>query len=177
MKHHAPSVALVCLLAFASGCGTASNVETSTTPTTDIDGSHLVLPVEPEGAQDIIVAREKATDGDEIAVVGRIGGSLDPWVKDRAAFSLVDLSLKACSDVDDEEDCSCPTPWDYCCEVDKLPTRTVFVKFTDDNGRLIEADARPLFGVKALDTIVVQGTAKRDDAGNLTVVANGLFKK
>jgi hypothetical protein len=39
------------------------------------------------------------------------------WIEGRAAFSLVDQSLKACSDVEGDD---CPVPWDYCCETEKL---------------------------------------------------------
>ena len=40
----------------------------------------------PEGHQTVIQAREAVKDGDEVAVLGRIGGSVDPWVAGRAAF-------------------------------------------------------------------------------------------
>ena len=49
------------------------------------------------------------------------------------------------------------------------------VKFVDENGKSVETDARELLGVKELQTVVVTGKAQRDDAGNLTVLASGLF--
>ena len=45
----------------------------------------------------------------------------------------------------------------------------------DENGELIKADARQLLKVKELQTVVVRGKAKRDDKGNLTVLASGIF--
>ena len=49
------------------------------------------------------------------------------------------------------------------------------IKFVDEQGVLVRADARELFRVKELQTVVICGRAKRDDAGNLTVLANGVF--
>ena len=41
----------------------------------------------------------------------------------------------------------------------------------------MKADARELFDVKELMTVVVRGKALRDDAGNLTVLATAIFVK
>ena len=136
------------------------------------DGSKFILTAEPEGAVDVIKVRAEAADGEDIVIVGRIGGSENPWIDGRAAFSIVDGSLKACSDIEGDE---CPKPWDYCCQVPELPTATALVKVVDDNGELVKADARGLLSVKELSTVVVKGKAKRDEAGNLTVLASGVF--
>ncbi len=139
-----------------------------------VDGTTYIITTEPEKSQEVIHVLQEAKDGDDVVIVGRIGGSENPWIKDRAAFTIVDNSLKACSDIPGDE---CPIPWDYCCELDKLQTATAFVKFVDENGSIVRADARDLFQVKELSTVVVQGKAKRDDSGNLTVLANKIFVK
>ncbi len=41
----------------------------------------------------------------------------------------------------------------------------------------MRADARELLKVKELSTVVVKGKAKRDDAGNLTILASGVYVK
>lgn len=41
----------------------------------------------------------------------------------------------------------------------------------------MKADARELLKVKELSTVVVKGKAQRDDAGNLTVIASGVYVK
>lgn len=41
----------------------------------------------------------------------------------------------------------------------------------------MEADARELLKVKELSTVVVKGKAQRDDAGNLTILASGVYVK
>ncbi|HIK92666.1 MAG TPA: hypothetical protein EYG03_11875 [Planctomycetes bacterium] len=131
-----------------------------------------MLTAEPDGAADVIKVREDAADGEDVVIVGRIGGSSNPWIEDRAAFSIVDGSLKACSDIEGD---GCPMPWDYCCETQKLPTATALVKVVDEDGELVKADARELLSVKELSTVIVKGKAQRDDAGNLTILATGVF--
>ena len=44
-------------------------------------------------------------------------------------------------------------------------------------GSVVRHDARATFGLKELQTVVIRGTAERDDAGNLTVLATGMFVK
>ncbi len=51
------------------------------------------------------------------------------------------------------------------------------IKIVDADGKLVKADARELLNVKELSTLVVKGKAQRDDAGNLTVLASGVFVK
>jgi len=75
------------------------------------DGSNFILAAEPDGAEDVIKVREAANDGDDVVIVGRIGGSENPWVEGRAAFSIVDPSLKSCAECGSDD---CPKPWDYC---------------------------------------------------------------
>ena len=165
---------LACLgVMFAGGCSQEVRTpETSSTPEMPVDGAKYRLSEEPEGAQDVLQVRESAEDGDDILIVGRIGGSENPWIDDRAAFSIVDGSLKACSDIPGDQ---CKKPWDYCCETDKLPSLTALVKVVDENGDLVKAGARELLNVKELSTVVVKGKAQRDEAGNLTILASGVY--
>lgn len=139
-----------------------------------LNRSPFLLSMEPQVATSVIKVRENASDGDDVVIVGRIGGSENPWIEGRAAFSIVDGSLKACSDIEGD---NCPQPWDYCCETSKLPNATALVKIIDDGGNLVTTDARELLEVKELSTVIVKGKAKRDDAGNLTVLANSVYIK
>ena len=59
----------------------------------------------------VIKVRQEAKDQTDVVIVGRIGGSENPWVDGRAAFSIVDPSLKSCAEVGLD---NCPKPWDYC---------------------------------------------------------------
>jgi hypothetical protein len=128
------------------------------------------LKLEPSGATDVLAVKETAKDSDEVTIVGRIGGDAKPWVDGIAAFTVVDLSLKPC----DEKE-GCETPWDYCCDVDATNKGKAMIKVVDKSGNPVTTDARQLLAVKELNTVVVRGKAKRDDAGNLTVLAEGVF--
>ena len=98
---------------------------------------------------------------------------MDPWVQGRAAFVIADLSLKACSERPGD---TCPTPWDFCCETGIAESKAT-IKIVDDAGETIAKDARDLLAVKELSTVTIRGQAKRDEAGNLTVLAKGVYVK
>ncbi len=132
------------------------------------------LDAEPAGVKSVKEVKQQAKDGDEIAVVGRIGGSAKPFTG-RAAFTIVDQSFIPCNERKDDD---CPTPWDYCCDPpDELAMGTVLVKFVDAGGKTLASDAKTLLNVKELDTVVVKGQARRDESGSISIVASGIFLK
>lgn len=93
----------------AAGCGKEKTTETPSAGN-DTDSKKYALATEPKGGIDVIKARETTKDGDEVVVVGRVGGKEVPWVKGLAAFLIVDTSLKSCAEVGSDD---CETPWDY----------------------------------------------------------------
>ena len=165
---------VVVLSVLAVGCEPSASSppsnRTVSAPTTTAPQTELLLDTQPMDAQPVGDVREVAEDGMEVAIVGRIGGDANPWVDGRAAFTIVDPKVEPC-----QPDEGCPTPWDYCCSTDQLPKNRALIKFVTSAGDTLEEDARKLLGVKELQTVVVKGKARRDEAGNLTVVADGLF--
>jgi hypothetical protein len=166
-------------LSALAGCSrdTASQSESDQPVTETVAATaaaDLLLVSEPAGAGGVIAVRQQASDGDDVVVVGRIGGSENPWIEGRAAFSIVDNSLKACSDIEGD---GCPVPWDYCCETSRLADASALVKVVDADGNLIAEDAKQLLGVRELSTVVAKGKAQRDEAGNLTVLASAIYVK
>lgn len=119
----------------------------------------------------VAAAKEHAAVGSEITVVGRIGGSVEPFVADRAVFTIVDPALKACSDMSDPEHCE--TPWDYCCEDRAAMVRgTATVEVAGADGRPLKGSVRGVDGLEPLATVAVTGTVlERNDAGVLVVRA------
>ena len=157
---------LIVGLAFA---GLVSTFARAASPTAQ-SGKFLMV-AEPPGAIGVVDARRGAQDQEDVVVVGRIGGKKVPWVRGMSAFMIVDCSLKPCSELKDDH---CPHPWDYCC-APNLAKSIVLVKLVDESGNLVRQDARELLPVKELDTVVIQGKARRDRAGNLTIVASKVF--
>jgi hypothetical protein len=158
-----------CIAMFA-GCG-AANQGSGPSPIAD---ARYLLTEQPAGATPVIEVRKNAKDGEEVVITGRIGGDADPWIKGRAAFLIVDPSLVPCSERSGD---TCPTPWDYCCDTDRLAESKATIKFVDEAGETLATDARQLLGIKELQHVTIRGQAKRDEAGNLTVLATALYVK
>ena len=164
-----------CLLTITvvTGCSTENGSEKADTARqASAEGAVYLTPTAPDAPLDIIPMRESIGSGEDVVVVGRIGGSHEPWVEGMAAFSIVDRSLAACTDIPGDK---CPTPWDYCCATDKLPGSTTLVKIVDDKDQVISTDARELLGLTELQTVIVTGKASKDDAGNVTILARKVY--
>jgi hypothetical protein len=157
------------VFAFAAGCSDSPVVQESVT-TGVPDSSPYLADVEPEGALPVGDARESVKDDQAVTLVGVIGGSSKPFVDGLAAFTIVDPKVPYCS-----ADEGCPTPWDYCCKQDQVKGNIATVKIVDDTGKPVSANAREILNVNELSTVVVQGTARRDEQGNLTVAATKVF--
>jgi hypothetical protein len=148
----------------AMGCGYSSTSRNSADPSPEF---HLAA--EPEGAVEVLDAKDQAKDGEPIVVVGRLGGGLTPWVDGRAAFLLVDTRiLPAC-----DEDSECETDCAFCAK--EMMAASTMVKFIGNDGKVLPVDARTLLGVKEEETVVVQGVANRDKEGNVSIAAKGIF--
>jgi len=132
--------------------------------------SEYLVDSEPADAMPVGEARESIADGEDVTLVGLIGGSSDPFVDGLAAFTIVDPKVRYCA-----ADEGCTTPWDYCCTQDQVKDNIATVKVVDEAGQPVVHGARELLGVKELSTVVVKGKAQRDDQGNLTVSANQVF--
>ncbi|NQU20615.1 MAG: hypothetical protein HQ567_04980 [Candidatus Nealsonbacteria bacterium] len=166
-------VLLAVVVMVVSGCNSGDNTtdaDSGDTGKPSADGAKYLLAEEPADAQEVCEVRKTAADGDEVVVVGRIGGEKDPWVEGMAAFRIADTSLKACNE---REGDMCTEPWDFCC-APKLADNIMLVKVVDATNKIVSSGAKDLLGVKELQTVVIQGTAERDDVGNVTILAKGI---
>lgn len=159
---------LATVMLAATGCSETAGTAATAKPSAE--GAAYLAKAEPADGKGVGEVKEAAKDGDEVTLVGRIGGSAEPFVDGLAAFTIVDPLIPHCAP---EE--GCPTPWDYCCETDKLPANSATVKLVGADGKPVATGAKELLGVKELNVVVVRGKAKRDDAGNLTVLADEVF--
>lgn len=164
---------LASALSLSVGCGSpaASTPDSSAATKPTVNGEKYLLAEEPDDAVGVIEARETASNGDRLVVVGRIGGSDKPWVEGRAAFMLLDASMAVVAEgTESGEGEVCMGD---CCANERAECTTL-VKVVD-NGALVAADSRQLLGVKENDFVVVRGKASKDESGNFTVLAEGVF--
>lgn len=160
----------LCLFAFAAILGCNKKTDVPALPASTLSESFNIKDM-PPGAQSVTAARQTSKSGDEIVVTGRVGGSAKPFINGTAAFSIVDTSLLACG----EDGMSCETPWDYCCTEPKtLAEKGASVEFVQGEQR-VGAPVRGFHGLDHLKTVTVVGKAKKDEAGNLTILARGIF--
>ncbi|MCA9124911.1 MAG: hypothetical protein KDB11_32265 [Planctomycetales bacterium] len=161
---------LIGVFAVFAGCSNSDVAQNSESAANGPTDSKYVAASEPAGAMPVGEAREAVEDEQAVTLVGTIGGSSEPFVDGLAAFTIVDPKVPYCS-----PDEGCPTPWDYCCTQDQVKENIATVKVVGESGSPVSGDARQLLGVKELSTVVVEGKAKRDDQGNLTIAATKVF--
>ena len=155
------------------GCGSASDTTLPVTSTAaNVDASQFQLTEEPDGAVGVIAARESAEDGAPIVLVGRVGGSANPWITGRAAFTLLDASMSVVAEGEDSAEGEICTG--DCCALERQNCTTL-VKVVDSQGKLVAVDSRELLGLKESDMVVVKGTAQKDKTGNFVMLASGVF--
>lgn len=157
------------MLLIVSGCSNSQVAQTDKGAERSSNSQYIALS-EPAGAVAVGEARQSVKHDEAVVLVGLIGGSRKPFVDGLAAFTIVDSKVPYCAA---EE--GCPTPWDYCCTQDQVANNIATIKLVDEAGKPVMSDARELLNVKELSTVVVQGTAQRDDQGNLTVAASRVF--
>lgn len=161
------------LLALAGCDNGAPAPEASSTP----DAPAWRLASEPEGWLSVTDAKARATEGETIAVKGRIGGRKAPLSPDSAAFTIVDLGVLYCGQTNPGED-GCATPWDYCCETpEDLRVNSATVQIVGAGGAA--TGVNPIAGgLEPLDEIIVVGTVgPRPDDQVLTIKATGVYQQ
>lgn len=172
------STATLLFTLLAAGCShqsaegdTSPELHVVKTSVTDTASKYL-LTEEPDDAIGVITTRKEAKDGDEIVLLGRIGGSKNPWIDGRSAFMLIDASMLIVGDGQESEEGELCL--DDCCASLRAECTTL-VKLVDDQGRVLSVDARQLLGINVDDLVVVRGHVERDEQeGSFVVIADGV---
>ncbi len=110
-------------------------------------------------------ARESAEDGESVVLRGTLQdfGEL-------STFLLVDDALDDCTEMGEKDHCA--TPWDYCCaDPDELMRLTVNVEVLED-GIPGDWSFKGQRGLDRLTEVVVAGTLRKDEAGNMRLEAS-----
>lgn len=150
-------------LALAASAFVGCSSEPASTAATS---SAFLATSEPSGAVGVGAARESAKDDETIVVIGRIGGPSGAFIDGLPVFTIVDKKVARCAD------------GDYCCTPpEQILPNLATVKLVDGSGGTASGDARELLGVEELCEVVVEGTADRDEAGNLAILAQRVYVK
>ncbi len=160
-------------LAFALAACTA---EVSTDVETNADASAKASPLEspwlteaPSGAVEVAALRSLESDAD-VVVRGDVRDH--STIPGKAVLMVYDHALDSCDEMGDDDHCQ--TPWDFCCvDDDDIAKASVLVEFRKD-GSIMDGDLKGFHGLDYLSDVVVTGKLKLDDAGNATIVAQGL---
>ena len=155
-------------------------VRCSETPTASPAASALPAGFVTEGSANgptVTAVKTQARTGERVTIVGRIGGSVEPFVVDRAVFTIVDPALPSCADGGDPDHCA--TPWDYCCEERaSLRAGTATIEIVDAAGKPLPVGLRGVQGLDPLATVAVTGVvADRNDQGLLIVRAERIERR
>ncbi len=150
-------------------------------PTPTKTGATSALPQDlfitqaPAGAVGVLQVRQSAKAGDRVAMIGRVGGSVNPFVSNRAVFTMVDASMKSCAEMGDDD--HCPTPADYCCvPKEELSKAIAYVCITDPTGKALSMSLAADGSLKPLMWIAVEGTLQPTDGGAFIVNATHIYK-
>jgi hypothetical protein len=130
--------------------------------------AQLVLAAEPAGARPIAEIIATLTAPAAVVARGRVGEEgKQSW------FTLADAAIKPCTETGDE----CPTPWDYCCTSNEDKAKNMATVELHAGGKLLEQSPLGFAGLDHLKEVVVTGQATKDDGGNVTIVASGIWVK
>ena len=169
MNHSSTFVRVACILAASALVACEGAQEKPAAATTTIPAGMVARG--PAQGTGVTAAKACATQGAEIVIVGKIGGSEAPFSADRAVFTIVDPALKSCADGGDPDHCT--TPWDYCCEDRKaLKSGMATIEIAGANGKPLAGSVKGVSGLDPLAIVAVTGTVtERNDAGMLVVRA------
>lgn len=137
----------------------------------------LFVKSEPADAKSVLEVKVDAKAGDAIVISGRIGGSTDPFVAERAMFTIVDKSIPFCGQVSKED--TCKTPWDYCCEpADRLANHSATIQVVGADGRPLKTGLSNVAALKPTNEVVVKGKVAQKEGSKILVVnAESIFVK
>ena len=117
-----------------------------------------------------VLDAKKLKAGDEVTVTGKIMGSMNPFVKDRAMFIIGDPAiLKSCNTIKGD---SCKTPWDVCCDSKEDKARgTLSIQVLDKGKKVYKTGLQGKNGLDNLKTVVVKGIVAEASENSTVITA------
>lgn len=150
---------------------------TGSTGTLSAAGAKVLLDTEPSEVVGIVELKSAmvtglaATDG-LAAIVGRVVAGQD-WEPDQATFLVRDLQADSAHGHDhgggDHSDCA------FCQAKERETGSLAMIRIVDDQGRMIEMNARKLLNLEEGHVVVAQGSGALDEDGSLVFSATKIF--
>lgn len=167
---------ILATIVIVTGCSkpesTKSDAKGSAVPAAPMP-ANLFVATAPGGAQNVKDAKATARKGDEIVLVGRIGGSKQAFVEGRAIFTLVDSRVKSCAEGAEMD--WCKTPWDYCCEPrEELTANLASIEVVGADGKPIKTGLQGANGLKPLAVVTIAGRVADAGGGILLLDAKSI---
>jgi len=136
--------------------------------------AQILLAEAPAALVSVGKARQEAQPGQEITLIGKVGGTLNPIAESYATFVLADQTVYFCDEMPND---TCETPWDACCEDPaKLAANRASVVFLNEQGQPLPLDLSQTAQLQKLALVSVTGiVAPTSSPENLIVHANGLY--
>ena len=107
--------------------------------------------------------------GEAVIVRGKIMGSRQPFVNNRASFILADPEILTSCDM--RQDDACKTPWDNCCDgKDARKAGTLNVQILDETGSVYKTGLKNIKGLKELKYIIVEGNLDKSSSSDFTII-------
>ncbi len=175
MRYLMATVLLIGLLLTGCGEGTTASPERgdTTTPGTAALPDGLIVAAPIDGAMPIPELKQSARPGDTVVVRGHIGGSKQPFVHGRAAFTIVDVSEPLVCGTEPGDHCE--TPWDFCCtDREKLTAATASIRVTDVSGRPLKGSINGVAGIKPLARVTLRGEVVQAGDNVLAIKAESI---
>jgi hypothetical protein len=152
------------VMAFA-GCLAAVGVVRADVDAAAARGRYL-LAQEPAGVATLAAAKERlGTTPQPIVIAGRIGGrGMEPFVKDKASFSLLEIPDDHAKKPGHKPD-DCPF-----CKKRAANSPIAAVQFVGADGKELPVDARTLFGLREGQDVVIRGLGVFDPKLGIPVI-------
>lgn len=173
--------ALACFTALAiSSCSEKSGDAANNDVKTDAQStafSKVILAEEPKEASSISDIRKNAKPGDKVTFKGNAIGAMNIFMADRAVMILGDPEkMTSCNLRPDDE---CKTPWDVCCDDEKvIKANIITLRYLDESGEILKEGFKNVEGIKELSSLVVSGTvADETTDDNMIVNVSGVYVK
>ena len=138
--------------------------------------SAMFLSEEPLNAISVIDARGKTNSGEDIVVIGKIAGVIQPFTEGYASVVLGDLEMQTCDLIEGDE---CETPWDACCaDPEEVQSQRMTIQVLDKNGFPMAETLKGVNGLTELDVVVGAGTVNETSTEeNLILDLTGIYQK